>query len=86
MNDFTETIKRRVDARSQDISNECEDIRQQKILDSNDEEFENEYSRVVDNKEILDQDEISKDPVDEIGVLDPYLGMEVNLRRDNDVI
>ena len=86
MDDFMEMIKRRMDARSQDISNKCEDIRQQKILDSNDEEFEKEYSRVVDNKEILDQDEISKDQVDEIGVLDPYLGMEVNLPRDNDVI
>ena len=86
MDDFMEKIKRRMDLRSHNISKECENIRSQKIIDPKNEEFEKEYSRVVDNKEKLEQDEISKDQDEEIGVLDPYLEMEVNLPRDNKTI
>ena len=50
MDDFMEKIKQRMESRSQDISMEPENIRKQKIIDLNDEEFEKEYLRVVDNK------------------------------------
>lgn len=81
MNDLTKSIKRRMDSKSQNISNEYVNVRTQKIIDPNDDEFEIEYTRVVDNEEILEQDEVSKEQEKELGVEDPYLGMEVYLPK-----
>ena len=53
-----------------------------------DEEFEKEFTRVIDNEEVLDADvqigneRVKKESIDgEYGIPDSYLGMEVNLMR-----
>ena len=87
MNDFNDGIKRRMDTKNKDISNEVVEIEKEKVIDV-DEEFEKEFTRVIDNEEVLEADDqiindgVKKERIDEeYGIPDSYLGMEVNLMR-----
>ena len=88
MDEFNEGIKTRMNTKSQDISNEVREIEKERVLDP-EEEFESEFTRVIDNEEIIGvEEEISNDRkrnneniTEEYGIPDNYLGMEVNMMR-----
>ena len=85
MKDFEIGVKRRWDAKTADIHEDVHEHPREFVLslEDEDEEFINEYKRVIDNKDIKDAEAIG---VIEIGEKDPYLHMELGLQREEEGI
>ena len=81
MNDYNTNIKRRLESKSQDISAEVNEIKDEKVVEIH-EKFDNKFQRVIDNTEVLNEDNKEGNQSNEIVVEDPYLSMEVNLSHD----
>ena len=84
MKAFEDKLSQRFDAASSDITANVQDINPTNILDleGEDQDFIDEYSRVIDDAAIKHADDAA--PPSEVGEIDPYLGMELGLPRGDD--
>jgi hypothetical protein len=76
---FDDELEAKFRTSSSDISNSTRDIPQDLLLDldGEDQEFIQEFNRVIDNSEIPHHDDMKDDG--EVGIQDPYLNMELGL-------
>jgi hypothetical protein len=84
MTTFDDELEAKFRTSSSDISNSTRDIPQDLLLDldGEDQEFIQEFNRVIDNSEIPHHDDTKDDG--EVGIQDPYLNMELGLPHGND--
>ena len=68
---------------SSDISGQYRDGPRNNLfsLEDEDEEFVTEFKRVINNEDIKDADE---DKINEIGIEDPQINMDLGIRNENE--
>ena len=86
MNDFHVSLERKWNVESADISHEVynddpENNRKLLSLDDEDEQFQSEIKRVIDDPELKEAEDIT---LREYGTVDPYIDMELGLPRAED--
>ena len=90
MRRFETKLEEKWNVKSSDVSKEIYDNRVDKrhvlSLEDEDDDFKNEFKRVIDNRRVKDVEDVRKDGRDEIGEDDPYLNMELGLHRSEDGI
>ena len=76
MTKFKQSVKRRWDAQGTDLTASVRNVNSNYtiLLETEDDKFKAEYSRVIDSKFIIDADHAK-----EVGVKDPYLSMELGI-------
>jgi hypothetical protein len=83
MQEFDDKLESRFNAASSDISNSVRDVNPSHVIDleNEDQEFLDEFNRVIDDETLKHADDIHQS---EYGESDPYLTMELGLARGDD--
>lgn len=83
MTNFDTKLETKWTTTSSDISDTIHDKPNLNVLslEREDEEFVNEYKRVIDSKDVADIEDYTNE---EVGIKDPYINMELGITRDEE--